>query len=267
MAMGGLMSQTGEKDGPPCRLDPDHAYCLTGSNAALATIIAYYYCQVAGEGQHVDVSLAECAMRENYHEIPISWEFSHYNAARDGGRMHRGRFYTRTIWPCQDGHVTWTMYGGNVGAADNENLAKWMEEEDVLGELSGFDWQHVNFDLLTQEDIDRIEECVLRLCEKYPKRELESEAVRRGIRLSAVNDIQELYENNQLAYRNYWKDVEYPELHDTITYPGFLLLSNEMKAEIRSKAPLIGEHNTQIYEDELGLSKDEVLDLKRREVI
>src|SRR4030067_579078 len=33
MAMGGIMSLTGKSDGIPCRLSPDHSYCLGGDYA------------------------------------------------------------------------------------------------------------------------------------------------------------------------------------------------------------------------------------------
>lgn len=258
MAIGGIMSQTGEKDGPPCRLDQYHTYCLTGSNAALATLIAYYHRELSGEGQYIDVSMTECVIRENYREVPVSWEFGHYNAARNGGLMNRGRFYTRTIWPCKDGHVTWSMFGGKVGANDNQRIANWMDEEGVLGDLSDIQWRNLDFETLTQQDIDRIEKSVSALLSKYDKRYLEREAIKRGIRLSAVNDVKELYESDQLALRKFWKEIEHPELSEKITYPGQLFISNEMKAMVRHKAPDIGEHNLEIYKKEMGYSKEEM---------
>lgn len=267
MAMGGLMSQTGEPDGLPCRLDPDHAYRLAGSSAALATLIAYYYREWSGEGQFIDVSINECAIRENYHEVPVAWEFGHYNVARSGGRMFRANVYTRCIWPCKDGHITWTIFGGKVGANDNKALAKWMEDEGVLGELKDIDWDTFNLDDITQEDMDRIEEHILQLTSRHTKRELEDGAIRRGIRISAVNDVRDLYKSSQLEFRKYWRDIEHPELSDVITYPGHLFISNETKVEPRHRAPLIGEHNKQIYEDELGFDKETIDNLKEKGVI
>jgi formyl-CoA transferase len=102
---------------------------------------------------------------------------------------------------------------------------------------------------------------------KNPKKYLEQEAIRRGIRLSSVNDVKELYESEQLALRNYWKQIDYPELSQKIAYPGQLLISNEMEAGTRNKAPNIGEHNTQIFEKELGYSKEKIMDMMQRGII
>jgi crotonobetainyl-CoA:carnitine CoA-transferase CaiB-like acyl-CoA transferase len=267
MALGGIMSQTGEKDGPPCRLDPDHTYCLTGTNAALAIFIAYYHRELSGEGQYIDVSMLECVIRENYREVPVSWEFGHYNASRNGGLMNRGRFYSRTIWPCRDGHVTWTMFGGKVGANDNERLAEWMAEEGLLDGLDDIDWRNLDFETLTQKEVDRIESRVLKLTLNHDKKDLEREAVRRGVRLSAVNDVKELFESDQLGFRNFWQYVEHPALAERIAYPGQLFLSNETEVGVRHKAPDIGEHNKAIYEDEMGFKKDKMLDLAQKGII
>ena len=267
MAMGGIMSLTGEPDGIPCRLSPNHAYCLGGTNAALATMIAYYYRTWAGKGQHIDVSLFECAVRENYSEVPTSWEFRHYNAGRHGDIMFRYNVNTRTIWPCQDGHVTWTLFGGTIGASENKQLAKWLEEEGLLGDLKDIDWDEFGFDGITQEKIDRIERPVFELLQRYNKKEIEDESLKRGLRISAVNDVKDLYENKQLQFRKYWKAIEYPELSDVIPYAGQLFISNETKTEPRYRAPLIGEHNREIYEGELGFDRTTMADLKEKGVI
>jgi crotonobetainyl-CoA:carnitine CoA-transferase CaiB-like acyl-CoA transferase len=267
MAMGGIMSQTGEPDGIPCRLDPDHAYCLAGSSAALASMIAYYYREMTGKGQFVDVSMYECALRENYNEVPIGWEFTHHNVKRSGQYMYRANVYTRCIWPCKDGYITWTIFGGKVGSKDNKALAKWMEEEGVLGELKDIDWDTFNFDDITQEKMDLIKEHILQLTARFTKRELEEQAIERGIRISAVNDVRDLYENSQLKFRNYWKPLRHPELSDNIVYPGQLFISDKVKVEPKYRAPLIGEHNKQIYIDELGFDDNKMAYLKEKCVI
>jgi crotonobetainyl-CoA:carnitine CoA-transferase CaiB-like acyl-CoA transferase len=267
MAMGGIMVQNGEPDGLPCRLDPNHSYCLAGSAAALATMIAHYYREWSGEGQWVDVSMTECVIRENYHEVPMSWEFGHYNVRRNGSLMFRANVNTRCLWPCKDGYVTWTLWGGKVGASENKQLAKWMDEEGLLGELKSIDWDRFGFDDMTQQDMDRLEDPILKLMLRYTKKEIEEQAVKRGIRLSAVNDVRDLRESSQLRFRKYWKDIEHPELSDVITYPGQLFLSNEVEVKTQHRAPLIGEHNKEIYEGELGFDAITIGNLREKGII
>ena len=267
MAMGGIMSLTGKPDGIPCRLNPNHAYCLGGTNAALATMIAYYYRTRSGEGQYIDVALFDCAVRENYSEVPVSWEFRRYNAGRHGEIMFRYGVNTRTIWPCRDGHVTWTLFGGTIGASENKQLSKWLDEEGLLSDLKDIDWDQFGFDGITQGNIDRIEKPVLELFKRHTKKELEEESIKRGLRISAVNDVRDLFENSQLEYRQYWKDIQHPELETAVSYPGNLFQSNLMNVGPRFRAPLIGEHNKLIYEDELGLDSRTMTELAEKGVI
>jgi crotonobetainyl-CoA:carnitine CoA-transferase CaiB-like acyl-CoA transferase len=267
IAMGGIMSLTGKPGGVPCRLNPNHAYCLGGAYAAVASMTAYYYRQQTGEGQYIDVSLSECVVRENYSEVPVAWKVAHRNAGRHGDIMFRYGVNTRTIWPCQDGHVTWTLFGGTIGAMENKQLAKWLDEENLLGDIKDIDWDKWGFDGITQSEIDRIEKPVFKLLLKYTKKEIENESMRRGLRISAVSDVRDLTESAQLKFRDYWKEIEHPELGESIMYPGHLYQSNQIQAKPRFRAPLIGEHNKMIYEDELGLDSNTMAVLKEKEII
>jgi benzylsuccinate CoA-transferase BbsE subunit len=267
MAMGGIMSLTGKPDGVPCRLNPNHAYCLGGAYAAVASMTAYYYRQRTGEGQYIDVSLFESVVRENYSEVPVAWKVNRHTAGRHGDIMFRYGVNTRTIWPCKDGHVTWTLFGGTIGAMENKQLAKWLDEENLLGDLKNIDWDKWGFDGITQTEIDRIEKPVFQLLMKYTKKEIEDESMKRGLRISAVSDVKDLTESAQLNFRHYWKELEHPELGESIKYPGHLYQSNQVNAEPRFRAPLMGEHNKTIYEVELGLDSKTMVRLKDKGVI
>jgi crotonobetainyl-CoA:carnitine CoA-transferase CaiB-like acyl-CoA transferase len=181
--------------------------------------------------------------------------------------MFRYGVNTRTIWSCKDGHVTWTLFGGTIGATENKNLTRWLEEEGLPGDLKDIDWDKWGFDGITQQQIDQIEKPVMALLKRYTKKEIEDESLKRGLRISAVNDVRDLTENAQLKFRQYWKDIEHPELEDCIRYPGHLFMSNRINAETRCRAPLIGEHNKIIYEDELGFESGTLADLKEKGVI
>ncbi|PJB39722.1 MAG: acyl-CoA hydratase, partial [Deltaproteobacteria bacterium CG_4_9_14_3_um_filter_44_9] len=57
MAMGGVMFGTGEPERPPVRISFPQAYLQAASQAAVGTMIAHYYRQRTGKGQHVMVSM------------------------------------------------------------------------------------------------------------------------------------------------------------------------------------------------------------------
>jgi crotonobetainyl-CoA:carnitine CoA-transferase CaiB-like acyl-CoA transferase len=77
----------------------------------------------------------------------------------------------------------------------------------------------------------------------------------------------DLLEDAQLAARDYFVPVAHPELDDVITYPGAPFKMSRTPLKISRRAPLIGEHNEEIYEKELGFSKEELNKLKATGVI
>lgn len=84
--------------------------------------------------------------------------------------------------------------------------------------------------------------------------------------LYPVSTPRDIAENLQLAARGFWEEVEHAELDGTITYPGAFLKASEMSLGIRRRAPLVGEHNEEVYA-ELGISREELLVLKQANVI
>ena len=102
---------------------------------------------------------------------------------------------------------------------------------------------------------------------KHTKQELYEGALERGIMLSPVATAEDILANPQLKARDYWVEVAHSELNDTITYPGAWAKMSETPLEISRRAPLIGEHNYEIYQSELGLSRHDLTILKQNGII
>jgi len=99
------------------------------------------------------------------------------------------------------------------------------------------------------------------------KKEFQEEAVKKRIMGYPVSTPKDIMEHPQLAAREVWQDVEHPELGTPITYPGPWVKLSQSSCGIRRRAPLIGEHNHDIYVGELGLSEDELKESKERGII
>jgi len=78
--------------------------------------------------------------------------------------------------------------------------------------------------------------------------------------------MKDLLDDPNLATREYWTHIEHPELNTAITYPKQFVKSTETDLSTRVRAPLIGEHNGEIY-SEIGLSGGEIVALKEAGVI
>ena len=265
VAMGGMMYMTGEPEQPPVQLGMEQSYFQGGLQGAVGAMIAHHYRQLTGEGQHVDVSLQECIQRTIY-GYQAYWEFEKTDNRRHGNRAHRGAVYVHEVWPCKDGHVVWRFFGGVWGAREWRNLVTWMDSEGMAGTLLEGEWEEVDLFKLTQEEIDAREKVIGEFLLKHTKKELQAGAAKYDVRMNTVASMKDLLENGHVRERQYWMEVEHPELETKIIYPGNIHLSELTTSEIRRRAPLIGEHNLEIYR-ELGLSEREIATLGEEGII
>jgi benzylsuccinate CoA-transferase BbsE subunit len=269
MAMGGLMYITGNPDQPPLRISLPQAFLLASAHGAAASMIAHFYRETSGEGQHVDVSAQECVLWEIANAIPL-WELNK-NILKRAGSYIAGRWTgtkQRLLWKCKNGYVLFYVLGGAFGVKTNRAIVKWMEEENIAPDhLKNFNWNAFDMATQTQEMQDQIEIHISRLFALFTKEELYNEALKRGIMLCPVNTSEDIMENVQLKDREFWVDINRPELFTSIKYPGAFAKLSETPLNIKYHAPLIGEHNLEIYQGELGLSSSEMNDLLRAGVI
>jgi crotonobetainyl-CoA:carnitine CoA-transferase CaiB-like acyl-CoA transferase len=135
--------------------------------------------------------------------------------------------------------------------------------------LKNIDWFQLDLanPKVNQEYVNGIIEPITKFFKCHTKKELLERAVERHIMLFPLGSAKDTLESPQLAAREYWAEVEHPELGDTITYPGPFVKLSETPVVIRRRAPLIGEHNEDIYVDELGFPRKEMLTLKQAGVI
>jgi len=91
-----------------------------------------------------------------------------------------------------------------------------------------------------------------------PAEEVYHAAQARGFTWGAVRAPEQLLEDAHLGDRGFWKQVEHPELGRSFTYPGEAAIYNGSPWRISRRAPLLGEHNVEIFCGELGLSRAEL---------
>jgi crotonobetainyl-CoA:carnitine CoA-transferase CaiB-like acyl-CoA transferase len=264
MAMGGYMFTCGEPDRPPVRIGFPQAYLFAGAEAAAGTLMALYHCQGTGEGQHVDISVQHSVTGTSSSVVTAFWYLQGMILPRAG--QYRVGFgpgmRQRQLWPCKDGFISFQIYGGIVGAKSNRILTQWMDSEGYADNfLKEIDWENLSMEDTSQEMMDRIESSIAKFFLIHTKAELEEEALIRDIMLYPVNTIGDLLRNPQLRARKFWAEVEHPELNCSITYPGGWARCSDYDIKIK-RAPLIGEHNVEIYQRELGLSEVELLALR-----
>jgi len=269
-ALGGTSYISGDPHRAPVRTSHvPQSYLHGSSDGAIGAMLALFNRGLAGEGQHVDVSIQESMERVAY-PAHINWDLNKRVIQRIGSalRIPPHGVRTRTVYPCKDGAINFYLFGGKTGARWNPALLEWMASEGMATEfLRDIDWEQFDYAKTSQEDVDRIEGAIIDFFMTHTKAEISQEGFRRRIPLGPVATAQDIIEDEQLISRGYWVEVEHPELGISITYPGPFIKGSEAFPKIRRRAPLIGEHNQEIYEQELGLSEDETAALNRIGVI
>ncbi len=270
MALSGCMSLTGDPDRAPLRVSVPHSYAWTGSYAAIGALIAHYYREQTGEGQQVDVSAQACLLWAFSH-AHIFWDLNRHVEKRAGSFM-TGRSITgakmRVFWPCKDGYLNFIIYGGEAGRRTNQALVEWMDSQGMAPEfLKQKDWKAFDIARVSQEEIDRMEEPIGEFFKGVTKAEFFKEVVKRQMLGYPVASVKEIFEDPQHEARRFWQRIEHPELKASMDYPGGFAKFSEGACQIWRRAPLIGEHNEEIYGQEFGMSSAEIAELKKQGVI
>ncbi len=268
LAMGGYMHLCGDPDRAPMRISTPQASLHAGGQAAVGTMMALYHKATTGEGQHVDVSTQASVVACTLSAIPW-WQLNQVNLQRAGRfRTGWGSVRVRNVWPCQDGFVSFFLLGGQPGAITNREITAWMDEEGAASDLlKGMEWDKLDMAAMTQELQDSLEEPIGRFFLSHTKAELYEGAINRGIMLYPVSSSADAVVSSQLEARGFWADVEHPELGESLKYPGSCVKTSEGRCGLRRRAPLIGEHNEDVYLDEMGMSREELVNLKQAGVI
>jgi crotonobetainyl-CoA:carnitine CoA-transferase CaiB-like acyl-CoA transferase len=261
-AMGGQMAPCGEPDRPPFRVSHhSQSYLNAGVDAAQGALTALFDRWKTGEGQQVDVSIQESVVQATEH-ITSAWDRRKMLQKRG----QEGGFRMSQLWKCKDGYVSFAYSGSGGGVTYNKAFMEWIANEGFADEsFKQFDGKQL--DPLGGEAPAKIKELTAKFFLSHTKAELLDGALRNEIQLYPVSTPADILVNPQLTARGFWQDVEHPELGTTISYPGAFACTSEAPPRIWRRAPLIGEHNTEVYEKELGISKEDLLILRQAGVV
>ena len=247
-AMGGLMHLTGEPGREPLKLPLSQAEFQAGLNAAIAILCAVYYRDMTGEGQYIDISVQE-AVTSILEGTISTYSYSGHVLNRTGARHHYK--CPATVMKAKDGYV-------HIEAgAYWDHFAALTEAPQLLEpRLSS---------ILRYQYADEVEETIRPWVQSHTADEIFTEGQAWRMPVAKVMGIEELDGDPQYATRHYFQNIDHPKTGD-LTYPGAPFKMSETPAEI-NRAPLLGEHNEEIYTGLLGLSADELAGLKERNVI
>ena len=261
MAMGGYMQITGDPDKPPVRLGNEHSHYPASQYAATGILAALYYRDsVSGRGQYMDVSLFEPIIPYHLEQHQAAmWKFQGQNPIRVG--HHSVIAVPLGAYPCKDG---WAA-ALTTTAKEWDTLAQWIYE--VTGEKGVLDEELKGvFGEGRQKRRDEIIAYVMRLSSSMTKEEFFHEGQKRDLGFEPANTVGDLIDDPGLVESGFWTELEHPVV-GKLKYPRKGPFYGEDVPEITTAAPLLGEHNEEIYCGVLGFSKDDLVVLRSSGII
>lgn len=272
-SIGGHHYSSGDDDRPPVRISFPQSELHAAAQAGAGTMAAFWHRQKTGQGQQVDVSMQTSVAWTlmNATNIP---PLQRTNAERAGPNRVRDGFVIRSVFRCSDGYVIANVSGGGGFNGAMPGLVKWMDEDGVTPEfMKGRDWyQYFALEVAAEGDegvkfYKAVEEELSDFFASKTKAELSERAAADRIHMAPCNTVEDIWQDPQLRDREFWLEVYHPEIDAMVTSLGPYIKMGESPIKIRRRAPLIGEHNHDIYAGELGLTEEAMAQLKTLGVI
>ncbi len=252
-ASSGLMSVTGWPDGGPTRIGTAMADSLAGYSLAIGLLAALQYRNRTGIGQKVDIGMMDASIASLQIIYPI-YTMGGRIPERIGNRYESN--YPTDTFRTKDGMIV-------IGAANDklwQQLCRVMNME-KLAEDERYDKNPKRV-----ERYQEIKPIIEAWTMKQTSKEVIDQLVEAGVPASPINNLAQVVEDPHAQAREMFVHVQHPVAGDTLLN-GSQFKMTETNPVIDVHAPLLGEHNEQVYGELLGLSKEEVADLANQGVI
>ena len=271
LAAGGPLLLCGDEDRAPVRVCVPQAYLHASGDAAAGALVASHERARSGLGQHVDVS-AQQSVTLATQANNLAYRIGAAEAQRMAGGARVGSQRVPLVWRAKDGYVTSIFLFGPQLGVFTQRLMAYLHEVGACDAVTrDKDW--IAYGALLaggqepMEEYERVVGLIAGFFASKTKADLFKTALERRLLIAPITTVDEVLASTQLESRKYWQTLEHPELGRSFPYPGPFAKFSEAPIVYRRRPPLIGEHNHEIFANELGLSDDQIQDLSRRGII
>ena len=249
-ATSGLMHQTGDPARAPLCAGPELAQHTAGMNAYIATLMALFHKGRTGVGQHVDLSIQESAM-DNV-EVALIENLRAGKTAKRTADEHA--LVPWQLYPCKDGYAA--VLGGPI--------RHWIRGADLFEEPRLLEQRlaYVGDRMRNREEVKTL---MLPWLGRHGKKEIFHAGQSRRLGFGYLADFHDVMDSPQHRARGFFEEIDHPHAgpHKFSGAP----FRPEATPWKQARAPLLGEHNTEIYAGLLGLSAERVEQLSGERVI
>jgi benzylsuccinate CoA-transferase BbsF subunit len=253
--LSGMSQLTGYTGWQPMHVGMSYGDPNAGLHAAFAVLSALFYRERTGKGQYIDMSQQESTigvLGEAFMEYGMNGEAP----PRNGNRVHNMAPHGVFMAAGEDRWLSIAI------ASDDEwrTLCEVMERPDLADDPRF----RTLADRKANEDDLETEIMTWTLTQDPLEATERLEAA--GIAASPPLKNSELAEDPHLAARSFFVEKEHPEV-GVRQHAGIPWRMSDTPCEVRRAAPVLGQDNDYVYGELLGMSADQIADLKARQVI
>lgn len=253
--MGGPMYSKGIPEREPERYGETPSIYGAGAVAAMATTVAFYGMKRFGQGEYIDISIMETQVSSHDGRLSglVTYQYTGKPTSRGGvliGRTASGTY------PCADGYVFFSSGGPRL-----ERVTRMMGNPPELMDPK-FYAPEARLDPALSEEYDSY---FISWLMQHTKLEIFLLGQQFGNICSPVDTIDEVFEDPQIKFRGVFTEIDHPAV-GKLTYPGRPFIMHESPWAIKRPAPLLGQHNLEVY-TELGFSQEDMVNMKETGII
>ncbi len=245
-AVGGLMSITGEEDGPPCKPGATIGDTGTGMLMAVSILGAYVRRLRTGQGEHLQVAMQDAILHYIRNAFAYMERSGGGAAPRAGSKTVGGGWPPIGVFPCKGGGPNDYVYifASPANPEHWNRLLKVMDREDLLGD------ERYNTAAARVEHADEVNALVAEWTKQHDKRTAMKLVGEATVPSGAVLDTRELADDKTFEDRKIRQTMHHPKVGDYVMSGWPVRFGGEPPAI--GPAPLLDEHHGSVLKDWLG---------------
>lgn len=222
-----------------------------GACALVSILAALFWKMHGGRGQYIDISKQEAEMALERMNI-----VRFYELGKNPTRVKINRLRD-TLLKCGDG-----LYVKVVLHPDKQ----WNGVVKALGAPEWTNLEQFSTHTLREDNFEELTDYLNQEAAKYTADELFNLIQKEGTACAPICTAEQVYKSPQSAARDFFVEIDHPKA-GALKYPGLPFKMSASAPTDNFAAPMLGEHNEEVYCKKLGYSREELVKFKEAGVI